>query len=810
MLEKGSDYQALQLAETEPALLDLIAALSFAETPDWAAYCAANQLPVAAKFDPKAVQALDTLYGKGINTNHPLYKDYRGAVTARDDVRAIQIIRSIVRLNSEDANAKAELARLENKLFQLQLQDLRKALTQRDENATLSSLAELERLTSVERLAELPEHARANEVRREVARRDAIAVADRLVDSLDEERNAGSWRMVGDILSRARSLQSEHGFTLDEKQAGKCLEMQRYFDTQRAAADETAHFDQAISTLGGLAERFDTRLLTRSTLTFNEAQNLHGEFNRLWREVEKFQRPVSEAFVQRVRSSAGSLSAELDRLQRQRRFKIIAGSTAAVAVIVVAAWFTIGAVRAQDYAKQLSGLRESGQVEAADKMIAQIRKEETGLATKPILAARLDEIDRWTRDERAKLADVETRLNDLEATAKAGMAEVDPMTLATKLESTNQLIESIASGLRAAPAGRILVVRNQFEAYVVTLREKLIAKADEELTGLENLAGAKLAYDQPKEAIVQALGQMEPQLKSLEARVKPAVAALELPSSEQARVGALRKRADLFHAEIDILATVHEAVLQAAVLDAYLQALGGYKNSKLAQTLEVNDARKILAAFPKTDDLLASLLQPDDPVGWAAAKADATGEALAPDTVLPAEISKLMSLRDDIYLNDIWEIAFVDLRRKGEKRALYARGDLKKEGPNQVGDAQITRWIGAVYDPTSKLDPPAFIPNTTYSLQRSTYGVSGDGEVAAKRLSGPSDCLSRLELNRMTDATGTKFERPILRAFDELVHDKSANVMFKAYMMQQLGLVLKVRPYAWGLEHCVSLRGGPR
>ena len=164
-----------------------------------------------------------------------------------------------------------------------------------------------------------------------------------------------------------------------------------------------------------------------------------------------------------------------------------------------------------------------------------------------------------------------------------------------------------------------------------------------------------------------------------------------------------------------------------------------------------------------------------------------------------------MALRDDNYLNDIWEVTFLDFHKKSERRDLYSRGDLKKEGPNLVGDAQTTRWSGAIYDPSAKAEMPLFIP-TTYAAQRSTYGVSGDGEVSAKRLSAVSECLSRMELNRMTDAAGSKFERPLLRVFDDLVRDKSANPLFKAYLMQQLGAVLKVRPYAWGLEYSPSLR----
>ena len=804
MLGKGSEYQALQLAETEPVLLDLIATLSFAEAPDWAAYCVENQLPAPLKFDARAVQALDGLYAKGISANHPLYKDYRAAVTSRDDGKAIQIIRSIVRLNPDDENAKTELARVENKLFQLKLQELRAALAQREEGAILADLSELERLATPARLAELPEYASANGVRREVARRDASTVAQRLVESLDEEQQAGAWRMIGDILARLRALQSEHGFALPEKQAAKCVEMQRYFDAQRAAADEAARFQQALATLGSLAESLDSRLLTRSTLTFGEAQQLHVEFNRRWKEIEKFQRTVPEDFVQRVRTSAGALRTEMDRLQRQRRLKLVVASAAAVIVVVVAAWFAIGALRANDYATQLAGLRSAGQVEAAEKMIAEVRKEHATLAAKPKLTARLDEVDRWTRDERAKLADIEVRLGELEATAKAGMGETDPMALATRLGSTNQLIEAAAGGLRAAPAGRMLVLRNQFEAHVATLREKLITQADGELTVLENLAGAKLGYDQAKEVITQALAEIEPTLKSLEARVKPAVAALELPSSQQARVSAVRKRADLFHEEIDALAKVHEAVLQATTLDAYLQAVGGYKTSRLAQTTEVNDARKLLAAFPKLDELLASLLLPGDPVGWAAAKQDTTGELLAPDTVLPAEISKLVGLRDDNYLNDIWEVTFIDFRRKNARRELYARGDLKRDGPNAVGDSQTTQWLGTVCDPSSKSDIPVFAAMAVL-YTRSTSGESGNGQVSATRLSATSECLRRMELNRMTDETGSKFERPLLRAFDDLVRDKAANSVSKAFLMQQLGVLLKVRPYAWGLEYCGSL-----
>src|SRR5438067_373864 len=93
MISKGSEYQALQLAETEPELLDLISDLSFAESKEWAEFCEKNHLPTPERIDARAVTTLNDLYSKGISPNHPLYKDYRAAVSSRDDGRAVVFIK---------------------------------------------------------------------------------------------------------------------------------------------------------------------------------------------------------------------------------------------------------------------------------------------------------------------------------------------------------------------------------------------------------------------------------------------------------------------------------------------------------------------------------------------------------------------------------------------------------------------------------------------------------------------------------------------------------------------------------------------
>jgi hypothetical protein len=364
----------------------------------------------------------------------------------------------------------------------------------------------------------------------------------------------------------------------------------------------------------------------------------------------------------------------------------------------------------------------------------------------------------------------------------------------------------VALGIRAAPAGRLLILQNQFEANLVGIREKLVAKAELELTELERFVEAKLVYDQTKSGISESLGVIDPRLKLLETQVSPVVVALALPSAQAARISEVRKRVDTFHEEMVGLGKVGEAVLQATTLESYLEALAGYKNSQLAQTPEVSEARKLLAALPKGDELLAGLLMPGDPVGWSAAKKDTSGGAQIPDTVLPLEINKLMALRGDVFLNEVFEVTLTDLRQKGVKRDLYVRGLLKKDGPRGIGDETLTtKWTGAIFDPMLKTEAPAFISREISWVHAKT-GDSGDGEVGEARLSAISECLRRMELNRMTDEEGLKFQRPLFRLFDELVREKSSHPVAKAYVMQQLALLIKIRPYEWGLEYCPSLR----
>jgi len=124
MIHANDRLQAIQLAESEPNLLDLIALLEAPGNIAWRALCQKNALPVAERIDARAVQVLNECYRQGISTDHPLYAAYRKATLMRNDAEALNALRSIARLNPSDANAASELARMDAKVLATRMEQL--------------------------------------------------------------------------------------------------------------------------------------------------------------------------------------------------------------------------------------------------------------------------------------------------------------------------------------------------------------------------------------------------------------------------------------------------------------------------------------------------------------------------------------------------------------------------------------------------------------------------------------------------------------------------------------------------------------
>ena len=80
MIDAGASVQAIQLAETQPNLLDLVTVLEFRQADEWRQFCRAKNLPCPETLPARDVSTLNNCYNQGISPQHPIYAAYREAV----------------------------------------------------------------------------------------------------------------------------------------------------------------------------------------------------------------------------------------------------------------------------------------------------------------------------------------------------------------------------------------------------------------------------------------------------------------------------------------------------------------------------------------------------------------------------------------------------------------------------------------------------------------------------------------------------------------------------------------------------------
>ena len=111
VLDRGDEIQALQMAEIYPPVMEEADALSFFKSREWGRLCEKNQAPVAPEIRVHGINKLNNLYGKGIASTHPLYKELREAIIKKLEAEsAVEYAASIVTYNVE------RIARLQRRL----------------------------------------------------------------------------------------------------------------------------------------------------------------------------------------------------------------------------------------------------------------------------------------------------------------------------------------------------------------------------------------------------------------------------------------------------------------------------------------------------------------------------------------------------------------------------------------------------------------------------------------------------------------------------------------------------------------------
>ena len=785
MLARGSEHSALELAEAEPPLLDLVAELSFAEEPQWLALCASHGLATGPLLDMRTVSAMDAVYAKGLSPNSPLYHEYRSAVTSRDDAKALHIIRTITKVNPSDSNARSELDRMLNKLMHAKLEDLRAALAKHEDEAVAEIVEDLEQVAPAEKLAAQADYIRGLAVRKRVRLAGAMHEVPAVLAEMERLQQSGQWPQAAEKLQALDEQESSLGLTLDAAQAARRDAVRQYVAASLVDEQTQTRFIQAVEKLRIYGEQAATRCAGSSNLSLEEAKELQAKYDQFAHEVKRFGRQIPEPAASSIASSEKVIYGVAGG--KRRAVLLRRGAVAAVVVLLVGAvlaWYTRSS-QIQSYREQLGTLRTEGKVLAAQELIEKIQQKTLlNVQSDPDLQASLADAGRWVAAQMELRDQADAQIASIE---KADVRSAEPIALHTKWTAASKLVSTLAPELAPPLNERLGVLRRSFDSYYATVKAGQEAELRKALSEAEaKLAG--ISYDKPIRVAQQALLEARPLLEKLESAISHPVAALR-PALDIITAGTdLLAKKKAFQLELDAIATSEAGIQTAHTLADYGSAL-----NKLAAVRfrELSIAQPVIKSLPTAEEAAARLLTGGDVDAWKAVQNDrGAGATLRPKDVRPEEVAMLLALRDDPNLVDVWQWTLVS---NGQVKNAWSRG---KPRETIVGGEK--RYAGPLWNPDDRALAPTFVE---VKLPDRGAPVTVNGVA----LSGASQLITSLKLGQMTDSAGKAWNVSMLEVLTQLAKSQTGSPLARGILMQQLGALTALRPFEWGRHYSPSL-----
>lgn len=774
LIRSGNDHAAFQVAESEPDLLGLCAQLSFAESDRWNALCRERGLPAGFPLDAQHVLALEGLYGKEIGESHPLYRDYRDAIRSRDEDRALSVLRSIVRINPDDPNARSELTRLSAKFLRESLGKVAELFARRDEEGAVALMNRMERFGASELAGDARWDA-ALALRVAWLRAKASEQISRLVAEATEARAGGHWEACASAIGRARSLERDHQISLTPELAGPLSELESWAGELAAAAEAEA----------------TVRAATQSLIDEWESLRLDGErrsspailISRLGAWLERasaFEERLPDGLIREVRGLR-----QITRARLSRRYAVMTTSwvTGLLLVLIGTYWWhqeQQARTEAFDRFAEAESFLSAGEHDKAALSLDEFRRKNPSLAEDPALRTQETSLRQRIAEGRELEQSLRADALYLEARRKEGV------TLAN-LGATHQRAKDYEASLgKAGDAVRARLSKILAEpAALITACARVIEQARTDLAQ-QRAQLRKLTEDGSAVTDVPAAVQSLDRLRSLIASLK-AAGLRDLDEAEaeadraSVRLEGERKSLDAFRTLAD-----------AAELKSYLAALATTAPAAGEKSDLGRRAAFILERADNLRGLPRSALAPRVGAMWdASATADSLG-IFRPDALPEGEAEILRKLSDDSVTRALRRYSVQLTSSQGSRilRPAFVVGEpIETVTPLNGGKEVIVR--------AREVTREGPLTDTTWSRRVFDNGVKSGEELQE----GPA--IPELEyfrtFGRLIEPRSNRANEPLLRSLDRIRRSASPYVEIRAYQLQELFRLASLRPDAHGL-----------
>ncbi len=779
MITAGDFAQALQLAEQSPALPDLLVILDFRKNEEWRALCKRESLPHSDPFDANAAESLNALYERGITGEHPLYTCYREAMSSRDQARAYQTLRAIVRLNAADTNAVAELSRLDSKVLAAQLTALDSSLTAGDAGGALERLHTIES-AGFQTAPSGPVWVRAHNLRR-----------DMWVQAAEVARRKGLFGDVFDWLERIRELQATHELPDSIDFVQRTAELEKWAQEQHRQhlldTDFRARQRELLIKLDD-NEQKDTAARAIST---QELREDYETLNRIWRALVDFGRSLPDDMTTRFKKRVAILELQVRRGQQRRIVLISAATVLALSLTAVAALWFIGKMNAGDLAKRFRTLTREREVRQVEQLIEATRKENPQQPARPDVRESIEHAEKFLAEESSKLRAFHTSVAEfpVELQSNSPPAQIGEWSkrLNAIVEVHGALAPVLAKETASALEGHVkrwTYFLEEESARRQAQLEKLLKTYEDALTGLD--------FDKPVEDIRTMVANANTPGDQSNAWIKETGGILKLRSDSLTRFHSLVQRHKQYGQQVESLTSQSASLRSAEKLSDYQTALDRLADSEFTRDPRVTAARAIRGKILPAAVLTQLLLCGKNTNLWNHLK-DGQMPDFKPTSIMPTENKLFLSLKNtESAATDVHKYEF--LLSSTEIRwwlSLEQLPDRPDTGWKKYTGLMLKRGIQSF--PEFQKIELGYFGNSWKLSDNSTFRPKYLGQAPEPLL------FFKAQLHKGIGDPGSPPRMQLVKVLDLIHEDRSTSPLFRAWLYLRIVEIMEIQPEGWGL-----------
>lgn len=498
LLRAGREYPALQIAESS-SLMDSINELTFAELPAWRKYCADNDLPYPPPFDESRLMALNSLYTKGVSQNHPLYRDYRRAMRLRKYDEALSIIKTISKINSNDAEAREEYQRMQRLAAKRRVADLQEAMRDGDDEKFFKLIEFFDDYGEV--AAKLPQWSAISAYKAERERARSQVACANILNELKELDGERDWKRVVELVAdfNANSV----GLRFDE------AELENMHKIWERASEIQER---------GIRARLEaeSRAMAREELDNPTKESPAQRLNRLLKLRQDCGEDVEEALKKRLDSQIFSLKTKVN-FARFVRLAFALGSATVIAVVAFIGWSVFESFKEKSAAaERVAQIEKIYELSEAKNALAEFEKDFPKLAKSGALVDRISKVEADLRNRESVLNSIKSVFDTVTKADVSAMPASEVVSMYSDLDSAlkrvSSLLEIDALTLGETPRQ----VEQKFRDKVLTKRETMSAETTKLLNELEDFTRAYALAD-------SSSAELELEFEKLDAKLSPLI-----------------------------------------------------------------------------------------------------------------------------------------------------------------------------------------------------------------------------------------------------------------------------------------------